>query len=74
MTDTPESAPINRVFLEFPPDWDQLSREDQLAVCRGMAVELQRQLGITPKPMGSEEQVEPGESLGPSVDEELSPG
>ena len=54
-----EGEARSRGFFEFPPDWDELSREDQLAVARGMAVELQRQTGITPKPMGTEV---PGES------------
>ena len=54
MTDTPEREPINRAFLEYPANWDELSREDQLAVARGMAVEIQRQLGITPRPIGSD--------------------
>ena len=65
MADTPERGTVNRVFLEFPADWDELSREDQLAVCRGMAVELQRQFGITPRPSGSEVAGEPGEDQRP---------
>lgn len=46
-------APGRRVFLQFPPNYDELSEDDRLAVCRGMAIELQRQLGIVSKPDGS---------------------
>ena len=61
MIDIPEGGTVKRVFLEYPPDYFELSEEERMAVARGMAVELQRQLGITPKPMWSEVTVEPGE-------------
>lgn len=50
----------DRVFLEYPPDYDQLSEDDQMAVALGMAIEVQRQLGIEPKSLGSEVPGRPG--------------
>lgn len=64
----PNETPQERgrpVFLQFPPDYDELSEDDRLAVCRGMAIELQRQLGIVSKPAGSAGQ-DPGPRLDPA--------
>jgi hypothetical protein len=42
-------AEAMRVFLAYPDNWDELSREEKLAVARQTARIIQDRLGIVPR-------------------------
>jgi hypothetical protein len=45
------------VILQYPSNWDRLTPDQKMAVSRGIALEIQKQLGVTPA--RTDEQAEP---------------
>ena len=36
------------MILQYPSNWDRLTPDQKMAVSRGIALEIQKQLGVTP--------------------------